>query len=156
MIELLGGLFGGLFRLAPEVLKFVDRKDERKHEVLLLSHQIEADKLRMQQQLDLGQQQITIQEIAGIVEGVKVQGERSGIPLIDGINSLMRPILTFWWCIVLYTAAIVAQYVAIVQAGTAYLPAIVEIFGPTEKAIAMSIISFWFVDRALRYINGSK
>ena len=156
MIELLGGLFGGLFRLAPEVLKFVDRKDERKHELSMLDKNIEADKLKMQQQLDLGQQQITIQEIAGIVEGVKVQGEKSGVKWIDGINSLMRPILTFWWCIVLYTGAIVAQYVAIVQAGTAYLPAIVEIFGPTEKAIAMSIISFWFVDRALRYINGSK
>jgi len=30
---LLGGVFGGVFRLAPEVLKFIDKKDERKHEL---------------------------------------------------------------------------------------------------------------------------
>ena len=32
MIEtLLGGLLGGAFRLAPEVLKWLDRKGERSH-----------------------------------------------------------------------------------------------------------------------------
>lgn len=34
MIEtLLGTLLGGIFRIAPEVLKWPYRKDERKHEV---------------------------------------------------------------------------------------------------------------------------
>ena len=33
MLEsLLGSLFGGLFRLAPEFLKWLDRKNERDHE----------------------------------------------------------------------------------------------------------------------------
>jgi hypothetical protein len=30
---LLGSVFGGLFRLAPEVLKWLDRKDERSKDV---------------------------------------------------------------------------------------------------------------------------
>ena len=30
--SLLGGIFGGLLRLAPEVMKFFDRKNEREHE----------------------------------------------------------------------------------------------------------------------------
>jgi len=30
---LLGSIFGGLFRLAPEVLKFLDKKNERQHEL---------------------------------------------------------------------------------------------------------------------------
>jgi len=38
MLDLLGGgifgsLLGGLFRLAPEVLKWVDKKNERSHEL---------------------------------------------------------------------------------------------------------------------------
>ena len=34
MIEtLLGGLLGGAFRLAPEILKWLDRKGERGHEL---------------------------------------------------------------------------------------------------------------------------
>ena len=34
MIEtLLGGLLGGAFRLAPEILKWIDRNGERSHEL---------------------------------------------------------------------------------------------------------------------------
>ena len=36
MIEtLLGGLLGGTFRLAPEILKWLDRKGERGHELAM-------------------------------------------------------------------------------------------------------------------------
>ena len=36
MIEtLLGGLLGGAFRLAPELLKWLDRKGERGHELAM-------------------------------------------------------------------------------------------------------------------------
>ncbi len=36
MIEtLLGGLLGGAFRLAPEILKWLDRKGERGHELAM-------------------------------------------------------------------------------------------------------------------------
>ncbi len=34
---LLGSIFGGLFRLAPEVLKFLDKGNERKHELSMFS-----------------------------------------------------------------------------------------------------------------------
>ncbi|NBW38083.1 MAG: hypothetical protein EBR30_24285 [Cytophagia bacterium] len=33
MFELIGALIGGVFRLAPEVLKILDRKFEREHEL---------------------------------------------------------------------------------------------------------------------------
>lgn len=36
---LLGSLFGGLFRLAPEVFRFFDRKDERAHELKMFTLQ---------------------------------------------------------------------------------------------------------------------
>ena len=35
METLLGGVFGGLLRLAPEALKFFDQKNERKHELAM-------------------------------------------------------------------------------------------------------------------------
>ena len=48
------------------------------------------------------------------------------------------------------TAALVAQYVAVLDGGANYLQAIIKLWGPDEKAIVASIISFWFVDRSLR------
>lgn len=52
MIEtLLGGLLGGAFRLAPEVLKWLDRKGERGHELATQDKALEFEKLRGAQRM---------------------------------------------------------------------------------------------------------
>ena len=38
---ILGSVFGGLFRMAREVLKFFDKKNERQHELLMFTRQCE-------------------------------------------------------------------------------------------------------------------
>ena len=49
MLEtLFGGLLGGLFRLAPEFLKWLDRKGERAHELALLNAEMEFTRVRGQ------------------------------------------------------------------------------------------------------------
>lgn len=155
MIEtLLGTLFGGVFRMAPEILKWMDRKDERAHELAMFDKQLDADKQRGQMAIDQINAQadasIGAAEVQAIIEATKAQAMQTGIKLVDGINSLMRPTITFWWVIVLYTVALVAQYVALVGNSTDYLQAVLKLWGPDEKAIVASIISFWFVDRSLR------
>ena len=42
----IGSLFGGLFRLAPELLKLWDRKDERRHELSMLKVQADLEKVK--------------------------------------------------------------------------------------------------------------
>ena len=50
MIEsIFGGLLGGLFRLAPEVLKWLDRKDERAHELSMLDKEMAFAQIRAEQ-----------------------------------------------------------------------------------------------------------
>lgn len=56
MFDLLGGgilgsLLGGVFRLAPEVLKWMDKKNERGHELLMFSQQCQLEQLRGSQKL---------------------------------------------------------------------------------------------------------
>ncbi len=52
MIEtLLGGLLGGAFRLAPEILKWLDRKGERGHELAMQDKALEFEKLRGAQRM---------------------------------------------------------------------------------------------------------
>ena len=47
MIEtLLGGLLGGTFRLAPEILKWLDRKSERGHELAMQDKALEPWSIR--------------------------------------------------------------------------------------------------------------
>lgn len=155
MIEtLVGTLFGGLFRMAPEILKWVDRKDERKHELAMFEKQLQADTLKGNQALE----QINANaaaamgagEIQALIEATKAQSVPSGIRWVDGVNSLMRPLITFWWVVVLYTAALVAQYLFLIDNGVTMAQAILKLWGVEEKALVASIISFWFVDRSLR------
>lgn len=158
MIEsLLGTLFGGAFRLAPEVLKWLDRKDERKHELSMFDKQLEADKLKGSQAQQLAETQanasIGVAEIQAIIEATKAQAVQTGIKGVDALNAAIRPLLALQWLIFLWPAVVLAGFFLAVYAGTNPLIALQSSFGTEEKAMASSIASFWLVDRSLRKIG---
>jgi hypothetical protein len=159
MIEtLLGTLFGGLFRLAPELLKWLDRKDERKHELSMFDKQLEADKLKGDQAQRLADTQadatIGAAEIQAIIEATKAQAAQTGIKWVDAFNAIIRPLLALQWLIVLWPAVVVAGFALAVQTGADPLVALKAAFGVDEKAMAASVASFWLVDRSLRKMSG--
>lgn len=155
MIEtLLGTALGGVFRMAPEVLRWLDRKDERKHELAMLDKQIDADRLKLEAGQKLAdtqaEERITLADLQAMIEATKAQAVQTGVKWVDALSSLMRPTITFWWVIVLYTGALVAQFLVLVQQGDSGVQAILHLWGPDERAIVASIVAFWFVDRSLR------
>lgn len=155
MIEtLLGTVFGGAFRLAPEVIKVFDRKDERKHELALLDKNLEADRLKLEASQKLAETQaeerISASELQAMIEATRAQATQTGVKWVDALSSLMRPLITFWWVIVLYTAALAAQFLQMQAHDVATVDAILRLWGPDERAIVASIVAFWFVDRSLR------
>lgn len=159
MIEtLLGTLFGGLFRMAPEVLKWLDRKDERSHELAMFDKQLEADKMRGDQALAQINAQadavIGAAEVQAIIEATKAQAVQTGIKWVDGFNAMIRPLLALQWLILLWPAVIVAGFALAVAHGADPLVALKAAFGVDEKAMAASVASFWLVDRSLRKMFG--
>lgn len=155
LTTLFGSLFGGLFRLAPEVFKFLDARADRAHELAMFDKQLEAERLKGNMQLEQINAQaaatISSEELQAMVEATKAQAMKSGIRWVDAISSLMRPLLTFWWAIVLYTVALGAEFYALVYlSNQPMVSAILQLWGEDEKAIVASIMAFWFVDRALR------
>jgi hypothetical protein len=159
MLTILGTLLGGLFRLAPEWLKYLNGKQDRAHEVAMFDKQLEADKVRAASAKDqaLINQETTLggAEITAIIEATKAQGQQTGVKWVDAINALVRPVLTFWWAIILYTIALAAEFYALVYiSNVPKVDAVLQLWGADEKAIVASIISFWFVDRALRKMSG--
>ena len=155
MIEsLLGGVVGGVFRLAPEVMKLIDRKNERAHELAMLAANIEADKLRAQQQIALVTEQnagaLNLAEVQALVAATNAQAAQTGIRWVDALNSLVRPLLAFQWLLLLWPAAVIAGFVLAVQGGTPALEALRGAFGTEEQTLASGIAAFWLVDRSLR------
>ncbi|MBQ0934660.1 hypothetical protein [Ideonella paludis] len=154
MFELLSLIFGGLLRLAPEVMKLFTAKQDQAHELRMTTLQLEIDKARADQQIDLvhaqGAMATDSAELAALAEALKGQGQMTGVPLIDAINQSVRPVLTYWWCMVLYTAYKVVTIVLLCM-GTPTLAQVQDaLVTEFDRMVIASIFSFWFVDRSLR------
>lgn len=151
---LIGTLLGGAFRLAPGIMALSDKKNERKHELDMFDKQLEADRLRGQMALDQTKVEADLKlagdEMQAIIEATRAQAVQTGVKWVDAMSSLMRPLITFWWVIVLYTAVMICQFLSLLNHGELPIDAILKIWGPDERAIVASIVSFWFVDRSLR------
>lgn len=154
MIELLSLLGGGVLRLIPFVVDLFKQRQDAEHEYRMTQLQLEVDKARAAQQIDLAHAQAAIAASAGELaawgDAIKAEGQRTGIGWIDALSASVRPVLTYYWTVGLYGGAKLIQVIVAVQSGTplaGYLPILVTDF---DQAVIGSMLSFWFVDRALR------
>lgn len=106
MLEILGGgvfgsLIGGLFRLAPEVLKALDKRNERAHELAMFDKQCQLEAQRGSQKL----QEIGAQHAAAVDTGaldalrltIQQQTEmaRAAGGWAASLSASVRPVVTY-------------------------------------------------------------
>lgn len=151
MIEtLLGGLLGGAFRLAPEILKWLDRKGERGHELAMQDKALEFEKLRGAQRMDeigaAADGAWNTGAIEALKEAVAAQGQRSGIGWADALSASVRPVITYWF-MALYCAAKTVTFAAGVSAGAGWGDAILHAWTDADQALWAGVLNFWFLGR---------
>jgi hypothetical protein len=157
MIEtLLGGLLGGAFRLAPEILKWLDRNGERSHELSMQDKALEFEKLRGAQRMgEIGAAANAAWNsgaIEALKEAVAGQGRPSGVKWVDGLSSSVRPVLTYWFML-LYCAAKTAAFVAAVTAGAGWGAAILHAWTEADQALWAGVLNFWFIGRVFERVR---
>jgi hypothetical protein len=151
---LLGSIFGGIFRMAPEVLKWLDKKDERQHELALFSRQCELEQMRGQQKLaEIGAQReaaIDVGVMDAFNNAITQQAEmvKAAGGWVASLSASVRPVVTYW---VLF----VWSFIHVWFAYNAWLngaPA-TEVFKtmmtPDFSALLSGTINYWFLDRTL-------
>ncbi|CAB4198937.1 hypothetical protein UFOVP1326_7 [uncultured Caudovirales phage] len=167
MLEILSFVFGGLFRLAPEVLKMFNAKSERTHEKEMLELNLKADearaKLDMQKMEMQGNISMNVAELQALIEGVKAQAQPltlTGNKYVDAmlgfvevLNRSVRPVLTYWFCVAMYGAYKVTTIWLVLKSGASWLSAVNAMWTDKDQSVMWSIIGFWFVDRSLRAQN---
>ena len=151
MIEtLLGGLLGGAFRLAPEILKWMDRNGERSHELSMQDKALEFEKLRGAQRMgEIGASADAAWNtgaIEALRDAVRGQGEKTGVAWADALSSSVRPVITYWF-MALYCAAKTAAFVAAVTAGAGWGAAILHAWTEADQALWAGVLNFWFLGR---------
>ena len=151
MIEtLLGGLLGGAFRLAPEVLKWLDRRGERGHELAMQDKALEFEKLRGAQRMSAigagADAAWNVGAIEALRESVAAQGQRSRVRWADALSISVRPVITYWF-MALYCSAKTASLAAALNAGSGWGEAVLGAWTPADQALLAGVLNFWFLGR---------
>ena len=151
---LLGSIFGGIFRMAPEVLKWMDKKNEREHELNMFKFQCDLEQQRGQQKLaEIGAQREAAVDV-GVMDAfnnaITQQAEmvKAAGGWVASLSASVRPVVTYW---VLFVWSFIHVWFAW-NAWLAGAPA-VEVFKtmmtPDFSALLSGTINYWFLDRTL-------
>src|SRR5690606_13063475 len=120
MEPILGGLLGGVARLAPEVIKFFDKRNERKHELALVEHQLELIRVQHHTRMDEitagSEAQQAVTALEALREAVRAQGTPTGIRWVDALSASVRPVWTYLVLLAWATVKYVNVFVAIQRA----------------------------------------
>jgi len=151
MIEtLLGGLLGGAFRLAPEVLKWLDRKGERGHELAMQDKALEFEKIRGAQRMaEIGasaEAAWNTGAIEALKEAVASQGRPSGVRWADALSTTVRPVVTYLF-VLMYAGVKLSTFVGSVQTGVDFGAALLAAWTAADQALFAGILNFWFISR---------
>jgi hypothetical protein len=151
MIEtLLGGLLGGAFRLTPEILKWIDRKGERAHELAIKDKNFELEKLRSSTAMSEAATKTSAvqrtEAINTLNSAVTSQGTVTGVKWADALSSSVRPIITYWF-MVLYCATKTAMFFASTKSGVDWITAIQHSWTESDQALWAGVLNFWFLGR---------
>lgn len=155
MFELLGGgllgsIFGGLFRLAPEVLKYLDKKNERTHELQMFTLQTDLEKMRGQFKMEERYVDHSIAQMDAIKEAFKEQAETAKAAgwFVAAISALVRPGIT-WVAFGMYLTVKIVGLMMAFDASADWREVIVKSWDEDDFAMLNMMLTFWFIGRSI-------
>ena len=149
MLEtLLGGVFGGVLRLAPEIFKMFDSANARKHELAMVTAEMEFARLKGEIAMRQADVQLQTAELSAMVEAIREQSStaKAAGSIVAAISALVRPTVTYLF-LGLYAAVKVAAYLIAIEQGGNWKEVLTTMWGSDDLAVFNMIISFWFVGR---------
>ena len=153
---LLGSIFGGLFRLAPEVLKFLDKKNERQHELSMFQLQTDLEKMRGEFKMEEKYVDYSIQQMDTIKEAFKEQAQTAKEAgwFASFITAVTRPGLT-WIAFGVYVAVKAAGLTIAFQTNANWAEVLTKSYDEDDFAMLNMMLTFWFVGRSIEKYNKS-
>jgi hypothetical protein len=148
MDAIVGGVLGGLARLAPEVLKALDRKNERKHELDMSKHQLEVIKIQGHQKLEGDQLAADSAQVVAGVQAIQAAyaSMKTGFKFADTVSAMVRPWVTFM-IVHVWLLVKVAAYITMLKSGIDWNIAIQTLWTEDDVAMLAGVTNFWFLGR---------
>jgi hypothetical protein len=152
---ILGSVFGGLFRLAPEVLKWLDKKNERSHELNMFKFQCDLEAQRGVQKLaEIGAQReaaIDVGVMGAFQSAIEQQTEMvkaAGGGWVAALSASVRPVVTYWILILWSFIHIWLAYNSW-QNGMPPVEVFKVMMSADFAALVSGTLNYWFLDRTL-------
>lgn len=154
LLTIISAICGGLLRLAPEVLKFFDSRNDRSHELAMMDKQLaflqaqgtlKIDEARVTTSAEVQKSQFDAMMAAYQAENVMLSNSSQWV---NNINALIRPSVTFGvftlWAII-RLALIVYSF----HATGNVTESLMNAWTPDDAALLSTISGFYFVGRTI-------
>jgi hypothetical protein len=154
LLTLLSGLFGGVLRLAPELLKFLDAKNDRQHELDMQDKALAFQQLtgsqRIQEMQVSSAMQIQTAQFNAMANAYSSQAAMAGAGGVFAsfISSLVRPVVTFF-VFFMWAAHKIAVMVYAFHLTGDVISVLMNNWDQDDTSMLTMIVSFWFVGRAI-------
>lgn len=159
MFELLGGgifgsLLGGVFRLVPEVLKWLDKKNERGHELQMFQSQCDLEKQRGAQKLsEIGAQRDATLDIGAMTAFQSaIQQQTDMVKAAGGwaaaLSASVRPVMTYY-LLVVYGVVKSCMVLNQMHTGVPFAEVMPRLWSGDDMALLSGVVNYWILDRTL-------
>lgn len=147
---LLGSLFGGVFRLLPEVIKFFDRKNEREHELSMFKLQTDLEVTRGEYKLENRYVDHSVAQLEAINSAFQQQGQADSKAWkwVASLSALVRPGVTFI-IFGMYVVFKITTMIYGIQTGAIWTELIQNSWTTDDFGILNMILTFYFVGRTI-------
>jgi hypothetical protein len=149
ILSLLSMLGGGLLRMLPELIGFLNKKTDNAHELAMLDRQFQLESTRAAARVHEIEVQGNISETLALLsaqqEALKGQMQKVGVWWVDALNFLVRPLTTYYF-LAFYGIVKLAMIVVAMRSTDPWV-AIIQCWSAEDGAILSGILAFWFVGR---------
>lgn len=149
ILSLLSMLGGGLLRMLPELIGFLNKKTDNAHELAMLDRQFQLESTRAAARVHEIEVQGNISETLALLsaqqEALKGQMQKVGVWWVDALNFLVRPLTTYYF-LAFYGIVKLAMIVVAMRAADPWV-SIIQCWSQEDGAILSGILAFWFVGR---------
>lgn len=148
---ILGSLVGGLFRLAPELLKFFGKKEDNAHEYKMFELQTKLEAMRGDVKVEEKYVDFSIAQLNATQAAFEEQSKTatSSYKWVAALNALVRPMITYF---------LFGMYIAVkatfiyfgLDTGIPWKEVLLNSWTPDDFAMLNGILMFWFVSRSVQ------
>ncbi len=149
MLTLLGSLLGFFSSALPDIMSFFREKQDRKHELAILTMQMDQQKLEHNQRLD----EIDIQADIAQSKAAYQFASQPTNTWVDALRASVRPVITYAFFLLFAFVKIYSLQV-LLNNGLPFDVAVIRLWDAETQALFAAVISFWFGSRSLSKRRG--